>query len=249
MLKAEKLTKSYGDTKVLDGASFYIGSGELVSVVGPSGQGKSTAARILCGAVIPDAGTVELDGRPLFKNGVYDRSLCREIQLIPQQPFASLDPRQTVESAVAEPLLFHRLAKNRAQALGRARELLEQMRLEPGLGARRPGELSGGQAQRVLIARAMTLSPSLLIADEATSMLDMSSQAQIIRIFRELIHGGSVSVLLISHDRPLVEAVSDRIYSLSCGKMEEAPRPGGTAPVPAHTHGAGKLPGESQTNI
>lgn len=220
LLKAENLVKSYKDKPVLSGASFEIDKGEFVSIVGPSGEGKSTIARILCGTVISDSGTLLYNGESLFKKGSsYASKFRREIQLIPQQPYASLDPRQSIGSAISEPLLFHKIASDRADARKRAQELLERVLLSPGLYDRRAGELSGGQAQRVLIARALTVSPSLLIADEATSMLDMSSQAQIVRIFKQLIDESQLSILLISHDRPLVESVSDRIYRLSDGKI------------------------------
>ena len=145
----------------------------------------------------------------------------RWIQLVPQQPYASLDPLQCAQDAVAEPLCAHRLVKNTRQARERARELLLSVGLEEELLHRRPGELSGGQAQRVLIARALTLEPELLIADEATSMLDVTTQAQILRLFQKLRKERGLSLLLISHDRPMVDSVSDRIYQLTDGKMIE----------------------------
>ncbi len=222
LLEADGLCKRYGDRPVLDGASFTVGAGELVSIMGPSGEGKSTVARILCGTVLPDAGEARLDGERFAAPGLpYPPALRRKIQLIPQQPFASLDPRQTIEEAVAEPLRFHRIVSGRAQALEAARALLQKALLDPALAKRRPGELSGGQAQRALIARALSVRPKLLIADEATSMLDVSSQAQIIRLFQTLIAQDGISILLISHDAPLVESVSDRIYRLRCGRMEQ----------------------------
>lgn len=222
MLVAENLSKRYGDKVILDGACFAVAPSELISIVGPSGEGKSTIARILCGTVKPDAGAVCFENQPIFaKNGAYNGDFHRKIQLIPQQPFASLDPRQRVGAAICEPLLHHKMADGKAGAKKRALELMAQMQLDAALYDRRPGELSGGQAQRVLIARALTVSPRLLIADEATSMLDMTSQAQIIRIFKQLIDQRQLSVLLISHDWPLVQSISDRIYRLSDGKLLE----------------------------
>lgn len=220
MLIAEGVTKSYGKHRILDGVSFDVGEGELVSIVGPSGEGKSTIARILCGTVRLDAGRVLFQGEELFTASKGCRKgQRRNIQLIMQQPYASLDPRQTVGSAVSEPLLFYKTAGNREEARRKSLDLMEQMQLSPDLYNRRPGELSGGQVQRVLIARALTLSPALLIADEATSMLDMSSQAQIVRIFKNLIRDHGVSILFISHDWPLVKSISSRIYHLSHGKL------------------------------
>lgn len=222
MLTAERLSKHYKDKAVLTDVSFAIKSKEFISIVGPSGEGKSTIARILCGTVKPDSGTVLFKGVPILsKEGKYAIGLHKEIQLIPQQPYASLDPRQSIGDAISEPLRFYKIARTKVEARIRVKELMERMQLDPELYERRPGELSGGQAQRVLIARALTVSPSLLIADEATSMLDTSSQAQIVRLFKQLIDESGVSVLLISHDRPLVESVSDRIYRLSEGRMLE----------------------------
>lgn len=220
MLLVEGLRKRYGEKTVLQGASFRVKEKEFVSIVGPSGEGKSTIARILCGTIQPDCGTISFCGQRFTQNST-PKALRRAIQLIPQQPYASLDPRQTIGGAISEPLRFHKIAKSRAQAKEMACALLERVLLSPRLYGRRPGELSGGQAQRVLIARSLTLSPALLIADEATSMLDVSSQAQIVRLFRQLMEEEGLSVLLISHDRPLVEAVSDRVYHLSGGKMTE----------------------------
>ena len=220
MLSVETLSKKYGSKGVLKNASFTVSRGEFVSIIGPSGEGKSTIARILCGTVKADSGNVRYKGQVLSYDK-RDKEIRRSIQLIPQQPFASLDPMQTIGKAISEPLLFHKLYRDRDEAKKRVCELLEQVLLPLVLYDRRPGELSGGQAQRVLIARSLTVSPSLLIADEATSMLDVSSQAQILKIFRQLRTETGLSVLLISHDKTLVESASDRIYHLSEGKMKE----------------------------
>jgi peptide/nickel transport system ATP-binding protein len=218
MLEATGLTKSYGGKSVLSGASFHIDEGELVSIMGPSGEGKSTIARILCGTVKADSGDVTMMGRSVFSKGKFLPEFRRLIQLIPQQPFASLDPRQTVGDAIAEPLLYYRLVPDKKAARQQARQLLERVLLSPSLYGRRPGELSGGQAQRVLIARSLTVSPRLLIADEATSMLDVSSQAQIVKILRGIVKDSGISILFISHDTSLVQAISNRIYCLENGK-------------------------------
>lgn len=220
LLNASGLSKSFGSKEVLSDASFSVNKNEIVSIMGPSGSGKSTIARILCGTVMPDSGIVTYRGKALAGQGApYNTEFRKSIQMIPQQPFASLDPRQKVGDAIAEPLSFHRIVPSRAEARKKAMELMEKVCLEPGVYyARRPRELSGGQAQRILIARSLTVSPELLIADEATSMLDISSQAQIIHIFQNLIKDG-LSIILISHDKKLVDSISDRAYLLSDGKL------------------------------
>ncbi|MEG1165063.1 MAG: dipeptide/oligopeptide/nickel ABC transporter ATP-binding protein [Oscillospiraceae bacterium] len=220
LLEASGLSKSFGSKTVFDEISFSIGEKSIVSIMGPSGEGKSTIARILCGTLIPSSGRVSFKDQELLSAGnVYNKAFRREIQLVPQQPFACLDPRQRVGDAICEPLLFHRIALNRGQAKLKALELLKKVSLDTSLFERRPGELSGGQAQRILIARSLTVSPKLLIADEATSMLDISSQAEIITIFRRLVSEEGIAILCISHDRPLVESISDKVYSLTSGKL------------------------------
>ena len=160
MLEVCGLKKSFREKSVLNGVDFLVQPGEWVSIVGPSGTGKSTIAKILCGTERPDGGTLAWNGTPLYDGkGRYAQQMHRCIQLVPQQPYASLDPLQCAQDAVAEPLCAHRLVKNTRQARERARELLLSVGLEEELLHRRPGELSGGQAQRVLIARALTLEP------------------------------------------------------------------------------------------
>ena len=222
LLEVNGLTKSFGGRTVLDGACFTVDHRQVLGIMGPSGQGKSTVARILCGTLFPDGGSVSFQGETLTAAGKpYNEAFRRDIQLIPQQPFSSLDPRQRVGDAICEPLLFHKIVRTKSQAAEKARELLEKVLLDPELFYRRPGELSGGQAQRVLIARSLTVSPKLLIADEATSMLDISSQAQIVQIFRDLVESEGLALICISHDRPLVESICGSIYNLSEGKMKK----------------------------
>ena len=220
LLNASGLSKSFGKKTVLSDVSFSVNEHEIVSLMGVSGEGKSTLARILCGTVKPDSGVVTYRGETLIGAGIpYNPEFRKGVQMIPQQPFAALDPRQKVGDAIAEPLLFHKIVSSRAEARKKVSELLEKVWLEPVHYDRRPRELSGGQAQRVLIARSLTVSPRLLIADEATSMLDVSSQAQIIQILKTLIAEDGLSIILISHDRQLVDSISDRNYMLTEGKL------------------------------
>jgi ABC-type oligopeptide transport system ATPase subunit len=228
MLEAKNVSKSFkkpstkGLEKVLDNISFRINENEAVSIIGKSGEGKSTIARILCGTIKPDNGEVEYNGEGLFdRNRKYNSRFHSCIQLIPQQPFSALDPRQRVGDAIAEPLLYYKIARNKARAAEQVARLLEQVWLERQVARRYPSQISGGQAQRIAIARALALKPGLLIADESTSMLDVSAQAQVISIFQDLLKRKQLSILLISHDKALVEVFSNRVYHLSQGTMRE----------------------------
>jgi ABC-type glutathione transport system ATPase component len=201
-----------------------VGAGEIVGLTGQSGAGKSTIARLLCGALIADSGEARFEGEALIDGAQrYRRRIGRRIQLIPQQPFAALDPRQRLGDALMEPLLYHRLAKNRREAEEKALNLLEEVWLGEDILRRRPSQVSGGQAQRLVIARALAVQPRLLIADEATSMLDVSAQAQIIGIFRRLSVEQGISLLLISHDPALMRAAAKRRYHLEDGRLREMP--------------------------
>jgi peptide/nickel transport system ATP-binding protein len=228
MLEVRELSKSFRhnhrnrrETPVA-GVSFTVGDGEIVGLTGKSGAGKSTIARLLCGTLTADSGAAQFDGEILIGAGQgYHHGIGRRIQLIPQQPFAALDPRQRLGDALTEPLLCHRLVKNRRRAEERVRELLKQVWLEEDILRRLPSQVSGGQAQRIVIARTLAVQPRLLIADEATSMLDVSAQAQIIGIFRHLAAEQGISLLLISHDPALMGAAAKRRYHLAEGKLRE----------------------------
>ena len=221
LLNATGVSKSYGDKTIIRNADFMIGKRTITSFTGKSGEGKSTLARIICGTVTKDTGNIEFEGENLFVKNRFNDKFRRRIQLIPQQPYSSLDPRMTAGQAIIEPLLYHKIESSKRDAEIKARALFYKMQLDQALFARRPNELSGGQAQRVLIARALTVAPSLIIADEATSMLDVSSQAQIIQILRDLVRFDGVSVMLISHDLDLVGEISDSIYDLKDGELSK----------------------------
>jgi peptide/nickel transport system ATP-binding protein len=228
MLDARNISKSFrkpntkGLEKVLDNISFKIDANEAVSIIGKSGEGKSTIARILCGTIKPDNGEIEYGGERLFdKNHNYNNKFHSCIQIIPQQPFSALDPKQRVGDAIAEPLLFYRIVRNKTEAAEQVARLLEQVWLDREISRRFPSQISGGQAQRIAIARALSLKPGLLIADESTSMLDVSAQAQVIGIFQSLLKSKQLSILLISHDKALVEVFSHRVYHLSQGTIQE----------------------------
>ena len=206
---------------VLDQASFTVEQGQVVGFTGKSGAGKSTIARIICGMIPPDAGEVFYnDERLVSPKQAFPKHLRREIQMIPQQPMSALDPRQRIGDSICEPLLCHGIAKTKNEAKTMALHLLEHVWLEPEIAMRYPSQVSGGQAQRVVIARALGLTPRMLIADESTSMLDIPAQAQVISLLKKLVTESGISILLISHDKPLVKALADKVYHLNNAKLE-----------------------------
>jgi peptide/nickel transport system ATP-binding protein len=200
--------------QVLRGVTLHLRRGETLGIVGPSGSGKTTLARIIAGILKPDAGEIKLEGRAATFRTLAER---RRVQMIFQQPILALDPRQSILDAVTEPLLYHRLVRNKRQAIERARELFALTGLHEEIFLRRPAQISGGQAQRVVIARALAMEPELLVADEPTSMLDVSIQAQIIQLLRQLQTKAGLAILLIAHDKPLVQAVCSRYAVLDHG--------------------------------
>lgn len=227
MLTVTSLKKTfYKDKKhistVLSDISFQLHDGEKLALAGASGTGKSTIARILTGLECPDSGSVRLDGRELWsaaKHPRYDREHGRKIQMIFQSPYDSLDPVQRVGRAVEEALIFSGEAAGRRDAASKREELFGLVGLPLSMSDRLPGALSGGQAQRVALARALALAPDILIADEATSMLDMTSQAQIMRLLADLNARRGLSLIIISHDDALLSAAADRILLLDEGRL------------------------------
>ena len=201
--------------------SFDLAAGETLALVGESGCGKSTTGRSLLRLVDIASGSVEFEGRDIAK--LHDdalRPVRRDIQMIFQDPFASLDPRLTVGFSVAEPLYIHGVAKGR-EAEDRVAWLLEHVGLAPEHARRYPHEFSGGQRQRIAIARALALSPRIIVADEAVSALDVSIQAQIVNLLLDLQAEFGVSYLFISHDMAIVERVSHRVAVMYLGQIVE----------------------------
>ena len=204
----------------LRGVSLTLNDGDFVTVIGGNGAGKSTIARIICGLIRPEYGDIYFKGTHIVgAEKTFQKEFRTQIQLIPQQPYLSLDPKQKVGSSIMEPLFVHKLVKQKKQAQTCAYQLLHSVRLERDIFTRYPGQISGGQAQRVVIARALAVSPELIIADESTSMLDVSAQAQVIQIYKRLIKEQNVSFIFISHNLPLVKAFCSKVYGLQNGML------------------------------
>ncbi len=208
--------------RAVDGVSFDIHEGEVLSLVGESGCGKSTVGRTLTRLEKATSGEAIFDGRDILKMPpAAFRPLRREIQMIFQDPFASLNPRLSIEQTLAEPLFIHKLARDRAEARARIAATLELVGMDPKAMQRYPHEFSGGQRQRIGIARVMILTPRLVIADEAVSALDVSIQAQVLNLIKKLQRESGVSMLFISHDLGVVRHVSDRVAVMLKGKIVE----------------------------
>ena len=214
MLEINNCCKSFGNQTVLQDVSMTIPNGSIIGVSGASGIGKSTLAKILCGVMPPDAGEVFLDGQLLVsEKSNYDRRRGLSIQMVYQQPHATLDPSQKIGAGLRELISYHRLTKNRQETEKLIADILAQMQLPSKILAHLPRQISGGEAQRVALARCLLLSPKLLILDEATSMLDVSTQANLLALVKAQMVSGGGSVLFISHDRALTDFYCDTVYA------------------------------------
>ena len=214
MLEIKNCCKSFGNQTVLQDVSLNIPDGSIIGMSGASGIGKSTLAKILCGVTAPDAGAVFLDGKLLVSpKEAYDRKRGLAIQMVYQQPYATLDPLQKIGAGLRELISYHRLTKNRQETEKLIADILAQMQLPSKILAHLPRQISGGEAQRVALARALLLSPKLLILDEATSMLDVSTQANLLALVKAQMVSGGGSVLFISHDRALTDFYCDTVYA------------------------------------
>ncbi len=205
----------------LDGVDLAVSAGETVGIVGESGSGKSTLARTIIRQNRPTTGTVKLGGRPIERlAGRELLELRRRVQMVFQNPYDSLNPRMTALETIAEPIWRHGMADRRA-ALSQALKLLDMVELPSALGERRPRQLSGGQCQRVGIARALALQPQVLIADEITSALDVTTQAQILELLARLRRERSLTLIYISHDLSVVSSFCQRVYVFRSGRIVE----------------------------
>ncbi|MBO9186890.1 ABC transporter ATP-binding protein [Rhizobium sp. E27B/91] len=215
------LGRKTGAIHAVENVSFDLFQGETLSLVGESGCGKSTTGRSIMRLIEPDGGEVHLDGYDVMKlDSLSLRQMRRSIQMIFQDPFASLNPRLTVGFAVAEPVIEHGLA-TRAQARDKAADLLERVGLKADMMSRYPHEFSGGQRQRICIARALALDPKVIVADESVSALDVSIKAQVCNLLMDLQQSLHLAFLFISHDMAVVERVSHRVAVMYLGEIVE----------------------------
>lgn len=210
------------DIKAVDDVSFYVKKGETLGLVGESGCGKSTIARAVLRLYDPTSGEINFNGKDIAALSKRQlRPMRREISMIFQDPFSSLDPRQTAESIVGEPLIVHQLVKSKTEYTEKVEELFRMVGLDPSLKKRVPHQFSGGQRQRIGIARALASNPSLIVCDEAISALDVSIQAQIINLLEELKEKLDLSYLFIAHDLSVVRHISDRVAVMYLGRIVE----------------------------
>jgi len=214
--------RTLGAVRAVDGVSFDVRPGETLGIVGETGAGKSTIARLIMRLLDPTAGEVCFDGRDVTHlRGAGLKAVRREMQMIFQDPYSSLNPRKTVGAIVGEPLAIHGVEKDRKRRRRRVKELMGTVGLNPEHYNRYPHQFSGGQRQRIAVARALVLGPRLLIADEPVSALDVSIQAQVLNLLREMQDRFSLSMVLISHDLSVVRHMCDRVAVMYLGKIVE----------------------------
>lgn len=217
-----RITRTY-TTKAVDGISFDIWKGETYGLVGESGSGKSTTGRAIIRLYQPTAGKVIFDGRDISgKMSKADEEYLRtNMQMIFQDPMASLNPRKKVSEIIAEGLEIHHLYKNKEDLNEKVLSILDKVGLSREQATRYPSQFSGGQRQRIGIARALVMNPKLVIADEAISALDMSIQAQVVNLMRDLQEEMGITYLFIAHDLAMVKYISDRIGVMHLGYIVE----------------------------
>lgn len=213
--------KQVGAVRAVDGVSFEVKRGETLGLVGESGCGKSTTGRAILQLYRPTSGSVDFDGVDLVKlKGENLRVMRRRMQMIFQDPYASLNPRMTVGEIIGEPIVVHSLA-TAAEVNERVEQLLELVKLNPSFSNRYPHEFSGGQRQRIGIARALALQPSFIVCDEPISALDVSIQAQVVNLLEELQEQFNLTYLFIAHDLSMVRHISDRVAVMYLGVVVE----------------------------
>ncbi len=214
--------KEAGAIKAVDGIDFTILTGQVLGMVGESGCGKSTAARTAIRLLEPTAGESFFEGQELFSlTKAQLKPLRKDIQIVFQDPYSSLNPRKTVRENMGEALLYHGVVSTLDEQADCVADILNQVGLSPDVMSRYPHEFSGGQQQRICIGRAIGLHPKLIVCDEAVSALDVSIQAQILNLLIELKEIFSLSYLFISHDLSVIRHISDQVMVLYAGKVVE----------------------------
>ncbi len=214
--------RQVGAVQAVDGVSFDVIEGETFGLVGESGCGKSTTARLLTRLLDPTSGTIFFLGRDIASLSHKElKPLRRDMQMIFQDPYASLNPRKSVGSIIADPFVIHRIEPDEKQRRRRVQDLMEQVGLNPEHYNRLPHEFSGGQRQRIGVARAIALKPRLIVADEPVSALDVSIQAQILNLLRSLQRELGLTIVLIAHDLSVVRQMCDRVAVMYLGRIVE----------------------------
>ena len=216
------LKRQVGAVQAVDGVDLDVRPGETLGVVGESGCGKSTMARLLVGLEKPTAGSISVTGRELVgARGAKLKALRRDVQMIFQDPYSSLNPRMTVGDIIGEPFEIHTEVLDKSKRAERVRELMALVGLSPEHIDRYPHQFSGGQRQRIGIARGLALDPKLLICDEPVSALDVSVQAQVINLLQDLQHQLGISLIFIAHDLSVVRHIADRVAVMYLGRVVE----------------------------
>lgn len=237
VFRVDRLTKHFGTVAALDDINFEIAEGEILAVVGESGSGKSTLARTILRLLDASSGAVIYRGKNLLALPKREmRAMRQHLQMIFQDPYASLHPRRTVAELISEPWRVHKAVLARREWPGRVRELLGQVGLPESYAGYYPARLSGGERQRVAIARALALRPDLLILDEPVSALDVSIQAQVIKLLMRLQQEFGFTCIFISHDLALVRLIADKVVVMYRGKIVEQGETRAIFDAPAHDY-------------
>lgn len=225
LIEARNVSVTFGSgaraVRAVRDVSLHIDAGEAVGIVGESGSGKSTLARVLAGLQGPNSGEVLFAGESIYERGkAYRGDKRRLVQMVFQDPYGSLNPRMTALATVSEAVRVHGVG-SRSEATAKSLDLLQQMGISERDAGKKPRQLSGGQRQRVSVARALSAQPDVLLADEPTSAIDQSAQAQLLNLFRELL-GGGLSIALVSHDLGVIRYLTQRVYVMKDGEFVES---------------------------
>jgi oligopeptide/dipeptide ABC transporter ATP-binding protein len=230
------LAQQVGTVRAVDGVSFTLDRGETLALVGESGCGKSTTARLVLRLIEPSAGTLRFEGREITGiSGGALRAMRRRMQIVFQDPYASLNPRLTVAQTIAEPMQVHGIG-DAASRRARVAELLSLVGLRGFHAERYPHEFSGGQRQRIGIARALSVQPELVVCDEPVSALDVSIQAQVVNLLKDLQRRFGLAYLFIAHDLAVVKHVADRVAVMYLGRIVETARKRDLFAAPRHPY-------------